>query len=380
MAVVGEAKLTDRDRQAEFSLEGRRTVYRETWRVITDDFNDDALVVSEAPGLPELDQHIVLADGSEDVSVKCVRKTPRQDNDSPLLWHVGVEYSSEVWEIEDPDPSLRRAVVEWRVNRFNEAIQEDITGLGLVNSAGQAFDPPPEEEVYRLVFTVSRIFRDADFDALTFLDYLGQINDQNFNGLPAQTVRLVDFSARERRERGEIYLEVSCTFEVKNRLRKDGTRDTWLKTRYLDNGQDERDPVNPNGPPVNIRDTRGATFSKVPLLNGAGRWLEKCRTTLAINATALDPIITVADSDVFTSPTAPSLASPMPFYVQVDAEVMQVVAIDGDVLSVVRGRRGTTAAAHTAGASTFVRQREVYREFELYRQVNFDELNLLQNG
>ena len=65
-------------------------------------------------------------------------------------------------------------------------------------------------------------------------------------------------------------------------------------------------------------------------------------TTLAGGITAVATTVTVADAFALPVQT--------PFVIQIDTEELQVTAIAGNVLTVVRGFNGTMGAAHTAGA------------------------------
>lgn len=67
------------------------------------------------------------------------------------------------------------------------------------------------------------------------------------------------------------------------------------------------------------------------------------QTTLAANCTATDTVISVDDVSAFPDP---------PFRITIDAEIMEVTAVDYEnkQFTVQRGLEGTTAAAHNAGA------------------------------
>jgi len=78
--------------------------------------------------------------------------TASNQADSPHHYIVTVEYSSAPLDKEDkdkednPDPTTRPAVIKWNTVLYREAVEKDVDGDAILNSAGDYFDPPIERD------------------------------------------------------------------------------------------------------------------------------------------------------------------------------------------------------------------------------------------
>jgi hypothetical protein len=106
---------------------------------------------------------------------------------------------------------------------------EDGVKHPVVNSAGDYFDPPVETDVLRLTLRVQR--NEAGPSIATILELANKVNDAEWNGFPARTVKLDPIVLPEReysQVTGAIYYPMEYTFQIRF--------DTWDKI-VLDQGK-----------------------------------------------------------------------------------------------------------------------------------------------
>lgn len=84
-------------------------------------------------------------------------------------------------------------------------------------------------------------------------------------------------------------------------------------------------------------------FQSYARLNAAARQRRPDRTALTAAAGAADPVVVVAITD--------GLPPGVPYRIRVNAETMEVTAVDRQRLTVLRGREGTVPAPHPSGAA-----------------------------
>ena len=103
----------------------------------------------------------------------------RQASGAPRHWTIDAEYSSAPTRDGDNEenPLLRPAKITWRTNQYRQAIDKDITGKAILNSAGDYFDPPVEVDVAYWTFTVKKNVADVP---TYILDYENAVNNAAF--------------------------------------------------------------------------------------------------------------------------------------------------------------------------------------------------------
>lgn len=146
----------------------------------------------------------------------------------------------------------------------------DLAGVGVFNSAGQPFDPPPEIPTHNLTFSVT-CYRAIAFDWVGKNNtYQDAINDANWNIIPApgitytfpkQTVKCNKYTGSTHQENGTYYWELQLEFEVK--------KSKWNPRSFLDAGTVYKESG--SLPPQPILDATGNPVQSPVPLNGAGK-------------------------------------------------------------------------------------------------------------
>ena len=180
-------------------------------------------------------------------SLICHNLSITQDTTGPLVWNATATYSSrpvtelQANQTEATDPLSRRAAFSWSTNHYQQAITKDVDGKGIVNSAGDPYDPPVEIQRSRAVCTISKnVVQIPGW----ILNYENAINSDTFiiDGLtvPQYAARLSGIGLSEiKREKIAAGIEFqyrtfSCRLEF--------NRDLWFPHKVLDMGYRRKDP------------------------------------------------------------------------------------------------------------------------------------------
>lgn len=204
MSVVGFA----RERYAsggEIGTDGVRT-YRREFIVEVDSKYDKAQVVLSAPGLPQrYFPYITLVE--TDYYALCTRlAASRLSEKSAFHWLVEADYSTQQGD-EDKDREVDNPLAEpAEVSVSFETYREPVTGVpddqyadddngfagkmvkGILNSAGEPFDPPAERDVARPILTITR--NEAFFNTQLVIAYTNAVNSDMFFGSKPRTARM----------------------------------------------------------------------------------------------------------------------------------------------------------------------------------------------
>jgi len=156
----------------------------------------------------------------------------RQDTGAPRSWTIEASYSSapiEDGEAEE-NPLNRPAKVQWRTNQYKQAIDRDVTGKAILNSAGDYFDPPIEVDRSRWTASVAKNVATVP---TYLLDYADAVNNNSFSvgGIPVEqyTAKVQDISVSELKiEKEYLYYEFSYTLEFRP--------EKWQPFKVLDQG------------------------------------------------------------------------------------------------------------------------------------------------
>ena len=199
----------------------------------------------------------------------------RQASGAPRQWTIDAEYSSAPTKDGDNEenPLLRPAKITWRTNQYRQAIDKDITGKAILNSAGDYFDPPVEVDRSRWTASVSKNVATVPS---YLLDYADAINNNSFSisGLSVEqyTAKVQDISISELKIEGEVlYYEFSYSLEFR--------REKWQPFSILDQGLREKTETTEAGQTVKglrqIMDKGKPPrpVSSPVLLDGAGKVL-----------------------------------------------------------------------------------------------------------
>lgn len=239
--------------------DGEVRTYTRLFRVLTNNKFDEGFTVGSSPLLPAL--------GSlypQDSFAWCQKLSPRQESFSPFVWMVTASYSSQVEVSENPlnDP----ADIEWGGDQFQRPAVKDRDGNGIVNSAGEFFDPPLMMDDSRNFVSVKKKLAVVP---TWILNYKDAINSDSFevDGITVAQglakMQRVHVSSRIGERNGIQYRTVSMNIH----LRREG----WSLTA-LDQGFYRKDPSDSTKriPCVNDDGSRATTPK---LLDGNGAQL-----------------------------------------------------------------------------------------------------------
>jgi len=128
-----------------------KTTSSRSWRVVTNNrYDDDVFVIRYGLSSNLLPQLYSPHPSWRALTARKV--TASNQADSPHHFLVTVEYSSAPLDKEDkdkednPDPTTRPAVIKWNTVLYREAVEKDVDGDAILNSAGDYFDPPIERD------------------------------------------------------------------------------------------------------------------------------------------------------------------------------------------------------------------------------------------
>lgn len=247
-------------RKCSIDEKGVRT-YMRVWQVVTNTMLSDSVVARDAPGVPAMFD-FYLSDFAVDHDALVVHKEASEDSENPFLWHVNVEYSSAAG---DPDqgkenPLDRPPIYKWTTEEARRPAEVDLDGLPVKNSAGMAFDPPPEYDVGFRVLTITR--NEAEFDPAALDEYMFKVNSEAFFDYDPGMARMQPIEGEESFENGVEFWKV--TYIIKFR-----TDDNGWKLNPLDQGP----CVLVGGKLVVAQDERGQPYNGPVLLNGIGEQL-----------------------------------------------------------------------------------------------------------
>lgn len=242
MAIIGFQE-TGRNRGAARN-DQRDREYLRTFDLFSDRRDELQIVVIEYPFLPRVWSPYVTSFGEADTGSWCREVRVNQDTVDPTLWRAEARYSS---RLERPDlaqiqnPLLRPPDVTDGGKEVMVPMEFDADGFAIINTAGDRFDPPPEEEDVRLVTTIVK--NQASFDRLNVLLYRGAVNSQPFLGFPTGQVRCADIQSVLTWENGYYFYRVTYTFETRfPRYAGEEPGEVWM-TRILNRGFNELVPV-----------------------------------------------------------------------------------------------------------------------------------------
>lgn len=123
--------------------------YTRVFRVTTGSNYDGWYVISGSPSLP-----VIGAVYPSDPEAYCRRRRGRNESFSKQVWIVTCAYSTEK-ELEE-NPLNEPAEIEWDTEQFQRPYVKDKDGEGIVNSAGDAFDPAVDGDDSRWMATVQK--------------------------------------------------------------------------------------------------------------------------------------------------------------------------------------------------------------------------------
>lgn len=159
--------------------------------------------------------------GENDPLAFCHEITPElvSAEEHQRFWKVFCKYASA------ENPLDRPPVKRWNFNKCSKAIEKDLDGRTLLNSALCTFDPPKEIDDSRPVYTFIR--NEPTFDPTIAIFYQDSINEDPFLIADPGQAKISNISGDEKRENGILFWEVTYEFEFR--------REGW-QTEMLDQG------------------------------------------------------------------------------------------------------------------------------------------------
>lgn len=204
----------------------------------------------------------------DDSSAWC-RSLEVNNSDPWKGWTVTAAYSSEQELKENPTEDPAKITVS--TEQFQKVAEEDINGYGIVNSAGDIFDPPHMMDDSRRVITVTKNILTAP---LWLLDYADVVNNDTFTVLgityAVGVAKIQRISISGTQVRGAFNF---LSMQIDIHLRREG----WLLEpldigfRYL-SGVYRKNIVSDDGLPV----------TTPVMLNGSGLVLSNPTTSTAV--------------------------------------------------------------------------------------------------
>ena len=206
-----------------------KTTYKRVFEVEVNSLLDGPEIVLAPHGLvdvPELPQQNDIYEpesGVSDEGAICYEITATVKPNS-YLWEVVALYSTylERPDIEGvSDPLLRPSEIEYDSITVSVPLLYDIYGNPILNSAGDLFDPPLEQDETRGIMRVTRNF--ADFDPLFYWGFKNTVNSTEWLGLKKYQVKCKNIRATRFFEVGQYWYRVTAEFEIGMRTQEDGT-------------------------------------------------------------------------------------------------------------------------------------------------------------
>ena len=196
------------------------------------------------------------------------------------VWIVSVKWSLLGRGNKDPSGKPR---ISWRRSVSSEAFDRDPDGNPITNSAGDVFDPPPEDEVADRGFIIRRVEPFYDLDKAE--EYENTVNDKGFTFLGRYTFKQGQVLCESIMPATDYDFDAtSIEIEYAFWFRRDG----W-KRRIVDEGRrafyyDDTDKTNKK---AEIYGADGTQVSTPVLLDGGGSPLDD---TLKIGKGKVDAV------------------------------------------------------------------------------------------
>jgi hypothetical protein len=271
---------------------GRR--YTRVWRAETDGSSvHPAIAAGKAP----------VSVGSlfpSDPLARCtdVSAAYEREEESRLHYLVTATYETKTGsgsqEEENENPLDDTPVKRWSSRTVRLPVRVDINGQAIVNSAGEPFDPLPEEDFQVLVFEYQHNV--LSYSETKASEYRGAVNNDNFilSGLPVKQyqARMQNITATSAERNGNRYWIESVTIEIV---------DDW-RLMLVDEGRrriaDPADGVgveiylgeNKFGQVQPVLDANGNPVEEPVLLDGQGGILQGGQPVLLTFDTAAKPL------------------------------------------------------------------------------------------
>ena len=175
-----------------------------SWLIMTDDGEDGVDVLMDSNLLPA----IGASWSAEHDDWRASSRRFTQDPIDPRKWSVVIEYTNRGLPSEKPLDVLW-ATVERRV-----PLIKDLAGELIATSAGEAFDPPGEDEETDIQLTITKNILAPDWAPATTMAYRNKVNSEVFRGFGVGKVLLRKITAKELVDGTTDYVAVTYEFMI----------------------------------------------------------------------------------------------------------------------------------------------------------------------
>lgn len=198
-------------RRGSFTDDAQREYTRE-FRAITNNTLDGPLIVKTAVSSLLYDAYLTTNESDLGATARTIEC--EQDQDNPFFWKVTVQYASRAVDPEQfvENPLLRPAEWEWGSAQYEEAMERDVDGRLVANTAGDPFDPPPTRPKSYRTLTLTR--NEISFDPVTTHLYENTVNSTTFLGFPPGYVLCKSITSRILYEAAARYFSTTYSFEM----------------------------------------------------------------------------------------------------------------------------------------------------------------------
>ncbi len=193
---------------SEINQKGEKT-FSETWRVVCDTLMTPAEVRAAFSIYTGIVRLAIYAGDS-----KAVCTSIRAGTDSEDGYNHSVEVTYGPRESQEDCPWLQPASIKWSFDKTQVAVEKDIDGEIIKNSAGQFFSPP----LTRLIVIPRLFVQQAElyFLPATAYAYINKINSNYFYGCEAETMKCENIGGdRAWDQEWGYYWNTSYEFSIK---------------------------------------------------------------------------------------------------------------------------------------------------------------------
>lgn len=245
MAVIGTAHERIEGRSKHEFGDGEREYTRRFW-VQTDAYTNDPTLALNAVGVPTRLQ-TYNTESHTDLWAWCDSRTATPNSDNPKVWEVECHYSTVEINIDlsgsADNPLLEKPEIEFGFESKSKALygypdpQQAYVGggrapnaSGIVNSAGEPFDPPVEIEVSYPVLTITR--NEPLFFPSLAVQFQDAVNSDLFWGVNPHCARVKGIRGSKQYSGNTHYWKVTYTIAF--------NRESWdlqvldIGTYYID--------------------------------------------------------------------------------------------------------------------------------------------------
>jgi len=206
--------------------------YLRRFQVVTDDAKDAGDLITLATGVPRVQDPYITAN-VQNTKARCRKVRARcPDRDNPFNWELDCEYTTRAFQPEsaNENPLARPAVIEWDGEEFQRPFREnkDLDDKPFLNTAGDPFDPPVEQDQERPIVRITR--NQASFEPSFARLYANAVNEDTWFGYEPFSVKCKPIRARSTREGQLDYWIVTYEFH----LTEEG--ELWIPTKVLNAG------------------------------------------------------------------------------------------------------------------------------------------------